>query len=91
VAQIHAAVEEALRGPLVLAERYERYIHLMAIPTEEFVEDFEASDSSAFADITDDPFVMRFLKYRAKVSFAAARHDALQGFRRALQERHVSG
>jgi hypothetical protein len=65
--QIVSLTEEAMKGPLGLAERYGAYVHLAAINTDEFVDDFEASDPNAFRDVTDDPFLARFLKYRAKV------------------------
>lgn len=56
-----------MTGPLGLASRYGAYVHLVGINTEEFVDEFEASDPGAFKDVTDDPFLARFLKYRAKV------------------------
>lgn len=68
--QIVSLTEEAMKGPLGLAERYGAYVHLSAINTDEFVDDFEASDPNAFRDVTDDPFLARFLKYRAKVGLS---------------------
>jgi hypothetical protein len=69
--QICVSVQEAMVGPLELAGRYGAYAHLLGVNTEEFVEEFEASDSDAFKDVTDDPFTLRFLKYRAKVRLSS--------------------
>eukprot|EP00952_Eustigmatos_sp_NYUAD-ZCMA_P013472 53415-Eustigmatos_ZCMA.PRE.1 len=58
---------EAMSRPSDLAARYDAYAYLMDINSDEFVEDFEASESEdSTPPASDDPFTIRFLKYRSK-------------------------